>query len=73
MRNLLLISVLIGFSACSHEGGAVDQSTTAATPKYATDAQRARAENYWLPQNRLSPDAGVENPTPGTVTALNGS
>ena len=73
MRNLLLISVLIGFSACSYGGGAVDQSTTADVPKYATEAQRARAENYWLPQNQLSPDAGVEHPTSDAVTALNGS
>jgi hypothetical protein len=39
------------------------------TREYVTDAQRARAQYYWLPQNRLPPDAGVEHPTSGGAAA----
>ncbi len=37
--------------------------------EYVTDAQRARAQYYWLPQNQLPPDAGVEHPIPGGAAA----
>jgi hypothetical protein len=50
------------------------QSPSAAVnhaPEYATDAQRARAQYYWLPQNLLPPNAGVEHPIPGGAAADN--
>ncbi len=34
-------------------------------PHYASEAQRARALNYWLPQNQLPPDTGVAAPANG--------
>ena len=43
------------------------ESPAATAPKYVTEAQRARAQYYWLPRNQLLPDAGVEYPTPGNT------
>jgi hypothetical protein len=34
-------------------------------PHYASEAQRARAQNFWLPQNQLPPDTGVAAPANG--------
>lgn len=48
------------------------QSSSAAinnAREYVTDAQRARAQYYWLPQNQLPADAAVEHPTPGGAAA----
>ncbi len=33
--------------------------STAKTPHYWSEAQKNRAEHYWLPQNLLPPDAPV--------------
>ena len=49
--------------------GHTSQATVNKAPEYATDAQRARAQNYWLPQNQLPPDARVEHPTRGGAAA----
>ena len=48
------------------------QSSPAAannTREQLSDAQRARAQSYWLPQNQLPADAPVEHPTPGGAAA----
>ncbi len=44
-------------------------AAVSAPREYVSDAQRARAQYYWLPQNLLPPDAGVEHPTPGGAAA----
>jgi hypothetical protein len=72
-RITLLTSLSLVCAACSGAAitpaGRTSQATVNQAPEYATDAERARAQYYWLPRNQLPPDAGVESPTPRGAAA----
>lgn len=63
-RIAVFIAMALTVTACAQTTptAGANHPAVRAGPMYATDAQRARAINYWLPQNQLSPDAGVEHP-----------
>ena len=59
----LIVCLILTSVACAKKGPPVAQadrlSQTQRGPVYASEAQRARALNYWLPRNQLPEDAGV--------------
>jgi hypothetical protein len=65
MNRIVICACLMPLAgACSQEmGGQLArsdaQSAPASVPQYASEAQRARALNYWLPENQLPADADV--------------
>ena len=70
LRAVIALLLTVGTAACAQKQmltgdgtSPADQPPTADTgPKYVTESQRARAHYYWLPQNQLPADAGVEFP-----------
>jgi len=65
-RIITCLAVMLLSSACSQQVEATGETAlndarpaAPAAPQYASEAQRGRALNYWLPQNQLPPDAGV--------------
>jgi hypothetical protein len=76
MMLLLLLCAACSDATSTHSGVSSRSSTRQNPPaavnparEYVTDAQRARALYYWLPQNQLPPDAGVEHPIAGGAVA----
>jgi len=78
MRVMLIILMAAASVACTRGSGTVaDRSlgpnhasaADSGGPMYASEAQRARAQYYWLPQNQLPADAGVQPPAPQVAEA----
>jgi hypothetical protein len=59
----LIVCLILTSVAWAKKGPFVAQAVRPAQsqrgPVYASESQRARAVNYWLPQNQLPEDAGV--------------
>jgi hypothetical protein len=59
----LILCLILTSVACAKKGPPVAEAERASQtqhgPVYASESQRARAVNYWLPQNQLPEDAGV--------------
>jgi hypothetical protein len=76
MRLLLPGCVVACCAACApktevplHSRAGHAEHARAAGPHYLSEAQRNRAQNYWLPQNRLPPDAPVLPPSESLAAA----
>ena len=76
MRLLLPGCVVACCAACApktevpvHSRAGHAEHARAAGPHYLSEAQRNRARNYWLPQNRLPADAPVLPPTESLAAA----
>ena len=68
MNRLIFIACLAAVAtACDRNAEGLNSELTQnnaasvadSQPQYASEAQRARAKNYWLLQNQLPADAGV--------------
>ena len=67
VRVILVICVAAWCAGCSPRaqapvGRGAQPTTRADGPHYLSEAQRNRAQHYWLPQNVLPPDAPVLPP-----------